>query len=175
MGMTVRRDAIVGRQPGMRGIVVGVDGSVASLAALRWAGREARLRGTPIHVVRAVEDEPRLRAPYASRHRMHGHGVDRAAVGARLEETARDALGPQPEPLVVEVADGLAARVLLERAAGADLLVLGISAHSAPDTLGPVAQVCLRNAPCPVVVVGAGQQPAAEPRVSSPAAVHALA
>jgi nucleotide-binding universal stress UspA family protein len=32
------------------------------------------------------------------------------------------------------------------------MLVLG-SAGCAPDGIGPVARACLRNAPCPVVVV----------------------
>jgi nucleotide-binding universal stress UspA family protein len=35
-------------------LVVGVDGSVASDAAVRWAGREALMRGLPITVVNVV-------------------------------------------------------------------------------------------------------------------------
>ncbi len=34
-------------------LVVGVDGAVASDAAVRWAGREASMRGLPITVVNA--------------------------------------------------------------------------------------------------------------------------
>src|SRR5580693_7707866 len=32
-------------------ILVGIDGSPASVAAVRWAGREAQLRGMRVHVV----------------------------------------------------------------------------------------------------------------------------
>jgi nucleotide-binding universal stress UspA family protein len=35
-------------------LVVGVDGSVASDAAVRWAGREALMRGLPLTVVNVV-------------------------------------------------------------------------------------------------------------------------
>ena len=43
-------------------IVVGVDESPASLAALRWAAREAGLRATRLQVVQAVGQQPRQRA-----------------------------------------------------------------------------------------------------------------
>ncbi len=55
-----------------------------------------------------------------------------------------------------EIAEGLAARVLLDQAAGADMLVLGRNAHG-PDpyrAAGPVIRVCLRAARCPVVIIG---------------------
>ena len=35
-------------------IVVGVDGSEQSMAALHWAAREAHRRGAPLHVVTGV-------------------------------------------------------------------------------------------------------------------------
>src|ERR1700729_3400320 len=40
---------------GVRRIVVGVDGSMESVAALRWAGREASLRAAEGLAVRAME------------------------------------------------------------------------------------------------------------------------
>jgi len=46
-------------------ILVGIDGSEASAAALRWAAAEARFRGLRLHVVYVRDpDEPEL-APYA--------------------------------------------------------------------------------------------------------------
>ena len=56
-----------------------------------------------------------------------------------------------------EIAEGLAARVLLDQAADADMLVLGRSSQG-PDpyrAAGPVIRVCLRAARCPVVIIGA--------------------
>jgi nucleotide-binding universal stress UspA family protein len=62
-----------------------------------------------------------------------------------------------------EITEGLAARVLLDHAQEADMLVLGRTAHG-PDPsrgAGPVIRVCLRAASCPVVIIGAAA--AAEP------------
>ncbi|HTB55114.1 MAG TPA: universal stress protein, partial [Trebonia sp.] len=71
---------------------------------------------------------------------------------------------PELEPGVLvrtEVADGLAARVLLESCAGADMLVLGTAGDmpGAGWSPGPVIRACLRRAPCPVVVISAVQDP----------------
>jgi hypothetical protein len=55
-----------------------------------------------------------------------------------------------------EIAEGLAARVLLDQAADADMLVLGRNSNG-PDpyqAAGPVIRVCLRAARCPVVIIG---------------------
>ncbi|HYB85517.1 MAG TPA: universal stress protein [Streptosporangiaceae bacterium] len=136
-------------------IVVGVDESPASLAALRWAAREAGLRATRLQVVCAWERARWRVAPYASRpQHLAGRDEDRAAAGARLEGAVRTMLGPAPAvPVTVEVAEGLATQVLLDRAAGAELLVLGGVASTGRDAIGPVARDCLRHPPCPIVVV----------------------
>jgi nucleotide-binding universal stress UspA family protein len=67
--------------------------------------------------------------------------------------------------LHVEEVDGLAARVLLDRCAGADMLVLGTSGDvpGALRSAGPVIRACLRRAPCPVVVISAAQDPMQRP------------
>jgi nucleotide-binding universal stress UspA family protein len=81
---------------------------------------------------------------------------DRLMAGARLAEAVRPALAGLSEVTVtVKVAEGLTARVLLDHAATAELLVLGSAATDGPQAVGPVAQACLRHAPCPVVVVSA--------------------
>jgi nucleotide-binding universal stress UspA family protein len=58
-----------------------------------------------------------------------------------------------------EVAEGLAARILLERAVGAEMLVLGQAFHRADQRhgAGPVIRACLHASPCPVVVIGAAE------------------
>jgi nucleotide-binding universal stress UspA family protein len=144
----------VKRALGQPRVVVGVDLSLASLAALRWAAREAWLREAQLQVVRACEHGGRWFAPYASRSRGPARDWDRAAAAAGLADAMRTVLGPAPPIAVtVEVAEGLAARVLLDRAAGAELLVLGGTVGEGQDVIGPVARACLRNPPCPVVVV----------------------
>src|ERR1700685_1417846 len=138
---------------GLPRIVVGVDGSSASLAALRWAVREARLRGTTLHVTRAWEDAAKRVAPYASRAYTADRAKDLLDSRQRLEDDVTAAVGRRPPVAVTaEIAEGLAARVLLDHADGAEMLVLG-SAGCTPDGIGPVARACLRHAPCPVVVV----------------------
>ena len=97
-------------------IVVGVDESPASLAALRWAAREAGLRATRLQVVQAWERARWRVAPYASCVRLRGPDEDRAEAGARLEGAVRTMLGQASAiPVTVEVAEGLATQVLLDR------------------------------------------------------------
>ncbi len=133
--------------------MAGADGSSASLAALRWAVREAGLRGTALHVVRAWEDAAKRVAPYAWHACLPGNAEDLLDARQRLESEVTAAVGCMSLGTVtVEIAEGLAARVLLDHADGAEMLVLG-SAGCTPDGIGPVARACLRHAPCPVVVV----------------------
>jgi len=152
-------------------ILVGIDGSPASFAAVRWAGREAQLRGMRVHVVH-VRDRGLPTPHYAPHPRTGGPSEAGAAEGEILQAVVREALGPQPPAGVqVELADGLPARVLIDLSVGAEMLVLGsasreTSGFAAPavqhrNPLGPVARDCLHAAPCPVVVVRSGDVPAA--------------
>lgn len=145
-----------------RRVVVGVNGSMASLAALRWAAREAGLRQARLHVVRALDPGRVRAAPYAGYARRLAPEQVGLPTSALLKDLVHALLGSSPEvpevpevPVDAEVVDGLAAKVLIDRAAGADLLVLGDPATSQLGVIGPVARACLRHAPCPVVVVGA--------------------
>ena len=51
--------------PAVRRIVVGVNGSIESVAALRWACREASLRGAEVHAVHVREEHCHSLASYA--------------------------------------------------------------------------------------------------------------
>jgi nucleotide-binding universal stress UspA family protein len=77
-----------------------------------------------------------------------------------LARSVQADLAPDVEVRVEEV-DGLAARVLLDRCDGADMLILGTSSDmpGALRSAGPVIRACLRRASCPVVVIGAAQDP----------------
>ena len=144
-------------------IVVGVDGSAASVAALAWAAGEARLLRAELHAVHAWEDVQRFRAPYAPHRCLPSREESRAAAVSLLAASVRAAFGQAPPPwLRADVAEGRPERVLLDRAAGTDLLVLGSTTRAGdiPGAAGPVHRACLRAAPCPVVIVG---------RVTSPA------
>lgn len=143
--------------PGVRRIVVGVDGSAESAAALRWACREARLRGAEVHAVHAWEAPCHNMASYASPARGRADNDF---------ELLWQAVMPDRFPGVqvrTEVVMGLAARVLLERSEGADMLVLGTAgdARGTARSAGPVIRACLRRALCPVVVISADTEPLA--------------
>lgn len=141
--------------PAVRRIVVGVDGSPESAVALRWACREAALRGAEVHAVHAREAPVRSVASYAVSAAIRSANVDPDVMWRSVM--------PDLAPGVLvrtEVAEGLTARVLLERCEGADMLVLGTAGDGpgAPRSAGPVIRACLRRAPCPVVVISAARE-----------------
>jgi len=141
----------------VRRIVVGVDGSAESVAALRWACREASLRAAEVLAVLALESACHQVASYAVPAPRQSGG-SWGATRDVLRRAVNEALDLFPGVRVrTEIAEGLAARVLLDQAADADMLVLGRNS-SGPDpyrAAGPVIRVCLRAAQCPVVVIGA--------------------
>lgn len=144
------------RDSGVRRIVVGVDGSAESVAALRWACREASLRAAQVVAVLALEAACHQVASYAVPAPRQSGGSWGAARDV-LRRSVSEAQSLFPGIRVrTEIAEGLAARVLLDQAANADMLVLGRNSRG-PDpyrATGPVIRVCLRAARCPVVIVG---------------------
>jgi len=142
--------------PGVRRIVVGVDGSAESVAALRWACREASLRAAEVHAVLALESACHQVASYAvpaPRQSNGSWGVAREVLRQSVTEAASTHPGVSVR---TEITEGLAARVLIDHAHEADMLVLGRTAHGRDPYrgAGPVIRACLRAAPCPVVVIG---------------------
>jgi nucleotide-binding universal stress UspA family protein len=134
-----------------RRIVVGVDGSPSSNAALRWAARQAGLTGASLDAVIAWE--------YPVGYGWGGTALDgdfAGWAGKVLADAVSAELGRQPEVGVRErVLTGNAAEALLHAAHGADLLVLGNRGHGgfAEALLGSVGQHCVQHADCPVVIV----------------------
>jgi nucleotide-binding universal stress UspA family protein len=105
-------------------IVVGVDGTAARAAAIRWAVREARLRRARVHLVFAGDHGQRSRAPYAPM--GASRPVGDSAAGTVLGTAEQEA--NQTLPLGRRSAErtyGSPAQVLIDRSAGAGLLVLG--------------------------------------------------
>ena len=136
-------------------IVVGVDGSESSKAALRWAIRQAKLTGASVDAVTA------WRYPT-------GHGWAPIADGepdfeTEAKKTLIEALGEvsglEPEvPVRPLVTEGHAAEMLLHTAQGANLLVVGSRGHSGFTSalVGSVSLYCILHAPCPVLVLRDG-------------------
>lgn len=152
-------------------IVVGVDGSLASVAALRWAADLARLRDAEIVAVCAWHVALASLAPYAPVSRRPTPEGERQRAEADLAAAIRMAIGPAPDVKVrALLVCGLPARVIVDQCADAGLLVLGGHHADLPpgQMVGAIAATCLRRAPCPVVIVTVA---AASPRrVVAPAA-----
>lgn len=138
-------------------IVVGVDGSDESDAALRWALEEARLRGAIVEAVHAWGYPPTAVGPgfvamidaelIETLHQAAEEVIDRALTEAAGEAGDVKVVRATPE--------GPAAPALLEAAEGAELLVVGSRGHGgfAGLLLGSVSQQCAHHAPCPVVII----------------------
>jgi nucleotide-binding universal stress UspA family protein len=145
-------------------IVVGVDGSAPSLAALRWAADEARLRDGRLVAVHAWVfippaplAEPGL-APIPAGDLTGQLEAQRDAAEAELDAALADAF-PEPAPVDVErkLVDDDPAEVLEREGKTADLIVVGSRGRSgiAAALLGSVSRHVVDHAACPVVVVKA--------------------
>lgn len=150
-------------------IVVGLDGSEASMAALRWAAEEAAAHGAPLVAVRVIDPRAQRfasyagRAPHAVRDPVHEpvRDADVALMGdaAMVDQMIAES-GIAHVRRVLEV--GVPSQVLVRQAIGARMLVLGQADHhrlragaepyQAP-VLGVIARACVARATCPVVVV----------------------
>jgi nucleotide-binding universal stress UspA family protein len=134
-------------------VVVGVDNSAASRAALRLAAQEARWRRVPLVAVTAYEPPlgPVGGYPIAAK---HTEGEQRATAEAAVHATIDDELGDQAGQADLRISQGLAGRVIIEaaREAKAELIVLA-ARRGRTVVPGTVTQYVLLKARCPVAVV----------------------
>ena len=143
-------------------IVVGIDGSEHSAAALRWAADEATLRGATLEVVHAWSYVPMTTmgdsglVPMAWTESIEMLDATREAAERVVADQVREVLGEDPDALVT-LAEGAASEVLRAAAADADLLVVGNQGRGnlASALLGSTSAEIADSAPCPVVVVRA--------------------
>jgi nucleotide-binding universal stress UspA family protein len=142
-------------QSGTPRIVAGVDGSPASLAALRWAVRQAEVTGGLVDAVMAWEF-PVVGGSYGWAPTVPFDDTDYSELAAKTLSAAVAEAGPPAGVTVNQiVSEGNAAQVLLDAAKDADIIVVGNRGHGAfADALiGSVSVRCLHHATCPVVVV----------------------
>ena len=143
-------------------IVVGVDGSPSSRAALEFALREGVARGCAVEVVTAWTwsgpHEPLAGPSTPHEARDRAQRTQDAAVAEALREV------PASPVISRQVVQGDPAKVLLHAGRDADYLVVG-SAHKGllkRAVLGSVSEYCVRHAACPVVVIPTVRQQADE-------------
>jgi nucleotide-binding universal stress UspA family protein len=132
-------------------IVVGVDGSDSSQAALRWALWQAKLTGGRVDAV-TVWHYPAAYGVGPTLADSDFEGTAHEILSAALAAAAAAAAGVTVVQLVSE---GYPGDVLLDTAKGADLLVLGRRGHSGFTSalIGSVSMHCVLHARCPVLVL----------------------
>ena len=143
-------------------IVIGVDGSECSRAALAFAAEEAALRSSVLRVVSAWEVPPAVYAgglaPVLDQGTLDGLRENAQSV---VDEAVAEAVRLQPsvhcEGATLE---GQAAEVLLREAEGATLIVVGNRGRGgfASLMLGSVSQQIVHHAPCPVLIIRAAER-----------------
>jgi nucleotide-binding universal stress UspA family protein len=141
-------------------IVVGVDGSPGSIAALRWAFAHRTPNGPPPVAVN-VWESPALVGVTSTGYPIPTPPVDRdrirTSAEAVLRQTVDEALGGAGREVTsVTLEDPSASHGLSEFSRNAAMLVVGAHRrHGLGLLLGSTASRCIREARCPVVVVPA--------------------
>ena len=161
---------------GLATVVVGIDGSANSRAALRFAAHEAALRQAALVVVQVLrvglehlQPPPQVRAgdgmgllamlaasPFADATLGASPPVHVPGVDHRLVEIVEQELGAAAaQTAATETWQGRPARALVDRSTGAAMLVVGARGRGGFGglLLGSTADQVLHRARCPVTVV----------------------
>ncbi|MFF4948764.1 universal stress protein [Streptomyces chattanoogensis] len=151
----VVRGAEQNRQGAFDRVVLGVGEAPGGTAAIRFAFREAKVRGCALQAVRAwrcpaheTADHPLLADTAAHSHEERASGL--------LTDALRGAVQDNPQVDVRrQVTEGPAHKVLLEASPEADLLVVGaLRRHGHFGLqLGRVSHAVLHHSSCPVAVI----------------------
>jgi nucleotide-binding universal stress UspA family protein len=130
-------------------IIVGVDGSLGSTRALRWALEEARIRSASVEAIYAWQYPP-----IGSFALGPSHGFQIAA--REIVDAATEYAQKWAPEVPIEVIDRFEATVpaLLDASREAEVLVTGSRGHGSFNEvlLGSVAHQCARHAKCAVIV-----------------------
>lgn len=151
-----RVETVANAEIGRPLVVVGVDGSDESVAALRWAAHYATGAGATVRAVMCWHYPTVAGSPPV--------GVAPAAmteeVRQSLQETLDGAVGevypsPGADAIETKIMYGHPAQVLIEESEHADLLVVGSRGHGTfiGMYVGSVSTHCINQASCPVTVV----------------------
>jgi len=143
-------------------IVVAVDGSAGSGAALRLAEREAQCRQTSLLAVIAYRAERAAVMPAGKPMGSLRTGEEeREAAELLLRDAIVSALGERADSVLTRVVDGPAGKAVVDtaRAERAELIVL--AARPGLSVIpGTVTQYVLRNAGRPILIVPTSGQAA---------------
>ena len=147
-----------GKGGGQELVVVGVDGSAESIAALRWAARYATASGARVRALLAWHYPGVAGGPPVERAPEAIHDQTDAQMHETLDTAIAKAYEGQATGVEKSIAYGHPAQALIEASKEADLLVVGHRGHGAFTGMlvGSVSIHCVTGAFCPVVVVRHG-------------------
>lgn len=131
-------------------IVVGVDGSPASVDALRWAVRQAQLTGSTLNTMISWQ----YPTQYGNEFYIESISWPDLAEKA-LSNAIAAAAGAGSISCTRSVTEGHPAYELVKASVDADLVVMGSRGHGgfAGMLLGSVSEYVIAHADCPVVVI----------------------
>lgn len=134
-------------------IVIGLDETAASRAALRFALQEAERRQSTVEVVTAWSWSASLEGPRMDDSREWARAAAQQIQDDAVATVLREVDGAAT--MTRQLVEGDAAQVLTQASRAADYLVVGTGRKGALRRvlLGSVSAQCVRRAPCPVVVV----------------------
>ncbi|OBH18994.1 universal stress protein [Mycolicibacter sinensis] len=142
------------------GILVGVDGSPSSNAAVEWAARDAALHNLPLSLVHVLAPPvvmtfPETPMPPGYTEWQHEQGERHLREAVRIAETH----GPNLR-VDAEIVVGSTVPMLVDASRRAARLVVGSRGHGLlrRSLLGSVSSSLVRHAHCPVVVLHEEQQ-----------------
>ena len=140
----------------MPGILVGIDGSAHSQAALEWAAKEAALRQTSLTVLtvhQAVRGFWGGTLHYAGDDELVEKG--RQAAQAEADKVVASLGDARPASVTVKATEGIPAEELLNAGADADMIVLGSRGGGgfARMLLGSVSSTVAEHAKVPVMIL----------------------
>ena len=150
-------------------IVVAVDGSAPSDAAVRWAVRESLLRSVPlklVHIVAAPAVTYSLMPDPEATGQWQDEKARQIVDGAAdlVHRTAKHAGGASADVAGTEIYHSAAIPTLIELSEDAEMIVVGSRGHSAlrRGLLGSVSTGLVYGAHCPVAVIHDRATPAAD-------------
>jgi nucleotide-binding universal stress UspA family protein len=134
-------------------LVVGVDGSDESRAALQWAATVAEASGAALRVV-AAWTYPGISVLAGVESPVAPDEMDRRTT-EEASRLATEVLREPPASMSVEALRGPAAGAILAMLTAESTLVLGSRGRGGFTglLLGSVSRECIEHAPCPVVIV----------------------